>query len=580
MNNVDVDDHLALLLADAPAPGPPSSDEAEASAAVDVQAGRLLRLVRCGDYARVLRDRIALELLDPSDAISAGAAHRARKWLAASEAPSAAASSIVAIGASALCLFAHINWMGGDANHVASACGTLAEARCEQALLALQADGEVAYSLLEAPRLLCAARALLVDMVDATEGALPGPAAPWWAARCAMLHQRCLDATAPSLERAASGGMRRALERLSRAADAAAADGNGGDGESLSGQRVLVHGLEGRPELNGQRGLVGSYDAAKGRYAVTLEGGGDGILLKAANLAPVVVTARAAADMDGDADEPADGTPTALHVCSPHAPRLVREATALGHLELAQALLHHRKTATAARELDAAKALLGVRFELTGALGRRTKHQESATSLLVLRVLRLAHTPPRGQHETAAEAAAAAEEAAEAGVPRRIVEEDDQLLNQPKYEDGTAEGSGAAAADAADAAADAATDAADAADATDNGRGGGGSSGGGTLPHAALRPLEQCAVLAECLWVQRARPVHESTSEEMEPYVRAAIALPRCWACMSHALRTKAHLEATHKRRRHQSLMQLEALVDDVRPASHGGAFLDRQQGF
>ena len=585
MATIDLDDHLALLLADAPVPGPPSSEPAEADKATPQgRAAHLLALVRSGDYTHVMRDPLALELLVSSDAVSAGAADRARRWLSASEMPTAAASSIIAIGASALCLFAHINWMGGVAAHVASACGLLADARCEDALLALQADGEVAYSHLEAPRLLCAARALLVDVIDATEAALPGPAAPWWAARCAVLHQRCLDATAPSLERAASGGMRRALERLGRAAavdqgdqqgaDVSQEGGEGDDGAAgLSGQRVQVHGLEGRPELNGQRGVVGAYDGAKGRYAVKLDGGGDGILLKAANLAPVLPAA-GAADGPSDADDAhGDGAATTLPGCSPHASRLVRDATALAHLELAQSLLQHQKTSTAALELEAAKAALGVCFELTGALGRRTKHQESATSLLVLRVLRLAHTPPRGDLETAAEAAAAAEEAAEAGVPQRIVEEDDQLLNTPKYEDGTAEGSAAASgASAADAAATATADAADA-DATD----GGGSSG--ALPHAALRPLEQCAVLAECVWVQRSRPMHESTSEEMEPYVRAAIALPRCWACVSHALRTKAHLEASHKRRRHQSLMQLSALMDDVRPTPEDGALLMRHLG-
>ena len=39
----------------------------------------------------------------------------------------------------------------------------------------------------------------------------------------------------------------------------------------LLGQRVVLGGLSSRPELNGQRGVEGSFEG--GRYAVALEGG-------------------------------------------------------------------------------------------------------------------------------------------------------------------------------------------------------------------------------------------------------------------------------------------------------------------
>jgi hypothetical protein len=35
---------------------------------------------------------------------------------------------------------------------------------------------------------------------------------------------------------------------------------------------VIVHGLEAAPEWNGKRGLVESYDAAKGRYQLLVKG--------------------------------------------------------------------------------------------------------------------------------------------------------------------------------------------------------------------------------------------------------------------------------------------------------------------
>ena len=45
---------------------------------------------------------------------------------------------------------------------------------------------------------------------------------------------------------------------------------------------------EGRPELNGRCGVAAHFDAAKGRYAVTVEGETEAVLLKPANLQEVL----------------------------------------------------------------------------------------------------------------------------------------------------------------------------------------------------------------------------------------------------------------------------------------------------
>ena len=94
-----------------------------------------------------------------------------------------------------------------------------------------------------------------------------------------------------------------------------------------------------------------------------------------------------------------------------------------------------------------------------------------------------------------------------------------------------------------------------------------------------LRPLEQQAVLLEAEYIQASRPAHESTVEEMEPFVSAALRLPQRWATATQALRVRARHESRQKRRQHQSLMQLEALVDDVRPPADaaGGSLLSRR---
>ena len=53
---------------------------------------------------------------------------------------------------------------------------------------------------------------------------------------------------------------------------------------NLSGRRVRIFGLKGRPELNGRSGVAGRFDAAKGRYEVAVEGEAEAVLLKPANL--------------------------------------------------------------------------------------------------------------------------------------------------------------------------------------------------------------------------------------------------------------------------------------------------------
>ena len=53
---------------------------------------------------------------------------------------------------------------------------------------------------------------------------------------------------------------------------------------SLSGRRVRIFDLKGRPELNGRCGAAGRFDAAKGRYEVAVEGEAEAVLLKPANL--------------------------------------------------------------------------------------------------------------------------------------------------------------------------------------------------------------------------------------------------------------------------------------------------------
>jgi hypothetical protein len=80
-----------------------------------------------------------------------------------------------------------------------------------------------------------------------------------------------------------------AKRRTTEAAEAAVAhDAAAAPTPSLSGRRVLIDGLKGRPELNGRCGVAGRFGAAKGRYAVAVEGEAEAVLLKPANLQEVL----------------------------------------------------------------------------------------------------------------------------------------------------------------------------------------------------------------------------------------------------------------------------------------------------
>ena len=77
---------------------------------------------------------------------------------------------------------------------------------------------------------------------------------------------------------------RQAAEAEARAAVAATHVEAAAPTPNLSGRRVRIAGLKGRPELNGRCGVARRFNAAKGRYEVAVEGEAEVVLLKPANL--------------------------------------------------------------------------------------------------------------------------------------------------------------------------------------------------------------------------------------------------------------------------------------------------------
>ncbi|KAG9317768.1 hypothetical protein JVU11DRAFT_1987 [Chiua virens] len=234
-----------------------------------------------------------------------------------------------------------------------------------------------------------------------------------------------------------------------------------------------------------------------------------------------------------------------------------------GRLQLEQGLLEHifSHDKSAAEYFVRAARVTGLQYELTGALGKRTKFQQNALSQLVL----LAESRKRdgdvdvGRHSTAADnltdPAGPLMNGSESqkidgseetkgmvqisGVPETLPLNDDTLLEQTEFTSSN-------------------------------------PSSTALLRHLdpssqpPLHPLDQCILLSLCLNVRNTSPSHGLTSEQMSPYVARVISHPRNWSVHTMALLLRSRLESTRTRTVERSVLQLQALVDQMPTADSG----------
>ena len=213
-----------------------------------------------------------------------------------------------------------------------------------------------------------------------------------------------------------------------------------------------------------------------------------------------------------------------------------------GRLILEQGLLeHHLGHDKAAAELfvRAARATQ-LEYELTGALGKRTKFQQNdVTQLVLLAESRKREGEPpdtESGNDHAADGRSTAITAASqaSGMPETLALNDDTLLEQTEFTSSSA------------------------------------SDPGTRLAHLnpssqpALHPLDQCILLALCLNVKNTSPSHGLTAEQMKPYVDRVISHPRNWSVHTMALLLRSRLEAHRTRTVERSTLQLQALVDQM----------------
>ncbi|WFD18788.1 hypothetical protein MCAP1_000999 [Malassezia caprae] len=202
------------------------------------------------------------------------------------------------------------------------------------------------------------------------------------------------------------------------------------------------------------------------------------------------------------------------------------------------------------RLVQAAKAN-GLEYELSGALGKRTKWQKEAkTQLVLLAESREAGADKAEDNDTPAPSAALAALAQpensgwQATVdPEKQVDHqpltyslnDDTLLEQTEFTSTQASDSPA-----------------------------------GHLSHLdpghqpPLAVTDQCTLLALCLNIHNTQASHGLTSEQMSAFVERVMAHPQNWSVHTMSLLLRSRLESTRTRTIERSTLQLQALVDQM----------------
>ncbi|KAF8650941.1 hypothetical protein AX16_005008 [Volvariella volvacea WC 439] len=240
-----------------------------------------------------------------------------------------------------------------------------------------------------------------------------------------------------------------------------------------------------------------------------------------------------------------------------------------GEKFLEQGLLEHQvgQDKSAAEYFVKAARATGLQYELTGAIGKRTKFQQTGVTQLVL----LAESKLKANDGNDAEAKDTANgkeltngTSSDAGaegtkyiptgpdsdsnddpgksstsapsIPNTLPLNDDTLLEQTEFTSSKP----------------------------------GDAPSGGILKHIdpssqpPLHPLDQSILLSLCLNVKNTSPSHGLTAEQMSPYVARVISHPRNWTVHTMALLLRSRLESNRTRTVERSTLQLQALIDQM----------------
>jgi tetratricopeptide (TPR) repeat protein len=179
------------------------------------------------------------------------------------------------------------------------------------------------------------------------------------------------------------------------------------------------------------------------------------------------------------------------------------------HLEVG--LVHHwyGMDKEAYEEFQVSQACSGFSWNVTGAMGRRTKHQQFDVSQLVI----VAESKKRNEDGESDKIH-----------PETLALNDDTLLEKIALNDDESAGK-----------------------------------------QGNLQVIDQCLLLAYCSNVKNTNPDHGITAEQMKPYVSRVLDNPNNWMVYTMALLLRSRLESNKSRTVERSVLQLQALVDQIK---------------
>ncbi|GJJ07549.1 hypothetical protein Clacol_001751 [Clathrus columnatus] len=209
----------------------------------------------------------------------------------------------------------------------------------------------------------------------------------------------------------------------------------------------------------------------------------------------------------------------------------------LGRLVLEIGLLHHHygNDRVATQMFVRAARTMDLRYELTGALGKRTKFQQNDISQLVLLAKSRDRVGTSGSRASTTSSSTTQPLPLPPSIPQTLPLNDDTLLEQTEFTSSietTAPPTLLSHIDPAN--------------------------------QPPLHPLDQCILLCLCLNIKNTSPQHGLTAEQMHPYISRCISHPQNWSVHTMALLLRSRLESTRTRTVERSVLQLQALIDQM----------------
>ncbi|XP_037295680.1 tetratricopeptide repeat protein 27 isoform X2 [Manduca sexta] len=179
-------------------------------------------------------------------------------------------------------------------------------------------------------------------------------------------------------------------------------------------------------------------------------------------------------------------------------------------LEIAQAYLMYGRIQKCEEYLIKARDMAGLKLELTGILGKRTKFQQQLLPQLAL----------SSELDSTVERPSAEESHGTTEMPPEVELQDDVRLNKIEYTE--------------------------------------------TITQTELPSLEQTLCLLTVQYLQKAQPKDDLMTEELQPYIELILMQKKgAWATRVAALLIRCKLEANHKRTVERAMLQCETIVNE-----------------